>query len=85
MLTGLLYPFFHGVLYAFGVADLDRLTEATGGRLFNASFFDKWEFWKMVSGDPALREHIPMYPRAGRASRNMSAWGPVQRNWLVLQ
>ena len=101
----LLYPFFHGVLYAFGAADLDpgkesvrgfyftgdtaapweeavlpiasavyrrasaprdvleRLTGATGGRLFNASFFDKWEFWKMVSGDPALREHIPRTER----------------------
>lgn len=36
-----------------------KLKKITGNRLFNSNYFDKWEFWKMVSEFDPICDHIP--------------------------
>jgi hypothetical protein len=36
-----------------------RLKDETGNRLFNSNYFNKWQFWKMISRFKDVCEHLP--------------------------
>lgn len=47
-----------------------RLKRITNNKLFNSSYFNKWEFWEMVSGAPSISGNIP-YTRLYETSNDL--------------
>lgn len=54
-------PFSDSIFQRIVMADDIRLAlkEMTSNRLFNSRYFDKWEFWKIVSRAECISENIP--------------------------
>jgi len=38
---------------------IKKLQTATGGRMFNSNYFDKWKFWNVAYKYPQLAKHLP--------------------------